>query len=66
MSQISDNLLQRLREEHAKTGKTTFDTAELSSYLENSQELSNALKELTKYKLIQPSKYVNCFDLLKP
>lgn len=66
MSQISDKLLQCLRKECCKTGKTTFDMGEMFSYLENSQELANAIKELTKYGLIKPSKYVNCFDLLKP
>lgn len=66
MSQFSDKLLQQLREEHDKTGKLTFSTDEMSSYLENSQELVSAIKELTKYGLIKPSKYVNCFDLFKP
>lgn len=65
MSQISDKLLQHLRNEYQQTGKKTFSIQDILSYLDNSEECSQAIDELLRYKLIANSKYESCFDLLK-
>lgn len=66
MSQISDKLLQHLRSEYQQTGKKTFSIQDILSYLDNSEECSQAIDELFRHKMIAKSTYVNCFDLLKP
>lgn len=66
MSQISDKLLQYLRDENQKTGKKTFSIQDIISCFDNSEEYNQAIDELLRYKMIAKSAYVNCFDLLKP
>lgn len=63
MSEVSDKLLRCLREEYQKTGKRTFCTTDMISYLEDPTHFNEAVEQLIKYKYIQDSKYVNCFDL---
>lgn len=64
MSQVSTQLLQSLRNEYQKTGKKTFSTQDILSYLDDSKDYNQAIDELLRYKLIVESKYKNCFDLI--
>lgn len=66
MSQTSNDLLQHLRNEHQRNGKSTFSTQDILSYLNDPEEYSAAIDELIRYKSIARSKYLNCFDLLDP
>ena len=64
MSKVSTQLLQSLRNEYQKTGKKTFSTQDILSYLDDSKDYNQAIDELLRYKLIVESKYKNCFDLI--